>query len=133
MYILLICHLAVSIAVVSHQKLTNEILSTKEYYSILGFIKENSTPNQKILVITEEPNYFLMHDYDAITFATANDNKNLIFEKLKHYDRVFVFRKFTDMFSSPYVRTRLDPLFELRELGKSNITEKTYIQASVIM
>lgn len=132
MYIVLTCHLAVSMVVVSQQKLTNEILSTKGYYLIMDFIKENSVPNQKILVITDKPNYFLMHDYDAISFTTANENKILIDEKLKHYDRAFVFRKFIDMFSSPYVRTRLDPFFKLRELGKSNITEKMYIQASVI-
>jgi hypothetical protein len=36
------------------------------------------------------------------------------------------------MFSSPYVSTRLDPLFKLSELGKSNIADNTYMQASVI-
>jgi hypothetical protein len=132
MFILLICHLVVSIAVVSHQKLTHEILSTKEYYLILDFIEQNSDPNQKILVITDQHNCLLMHDYDAISFPTANNNKNLIVAKLKHYDRVFVFRKYSEMFSSPYVSTRLDPLFKLSELGKSNIADNTYMQASVI-
>ena len=87
--------------------------------------------DEKILLISDRPNLFVIHHIGAIGFQNAIKNqKQLHYLDNVYYDSILVLQKCDPITNEVQLDNRLNEGFQLREIHRINISPSYYIRIS---
>jgi len=114
----------------SEQKITNGLSLTYEYNKVLNYIETNfDIKNEKILIISDRPSLYLIHNYGSVNFLYANKNKQKIEYYFNHYyDHVVVMQRYLQQTNKIKKSNELDTSFKIDELKNLKISHDMYLK-----
>jgi len=130
MIILLAFHLIYYWPYASEQKIINGLSLTYEYNKVLNYIKTNyDIKNEKILIISDRPNLYLIHNCGSVNFSYANNNKEKIEYFFNNYfDHIVVMQRYLLKTKKTKKNNKIDSSFKIDELENVKITHDMYIK-----
>lgn len=132
LFFVLLAHIFLLSPYTRSQELLRMLAVAGEYHQIMYFISADYK-NDKILLISDRPYLFVIHDMDAVYFKTANKYKKSAEKSFGDgYDHVLALQKYNSKFTFPYMRTRFEGDLHLKPLRKIPITPNTYIIVSEV-
>jgi len=114
----------------SDQKIINGLSLTYEYNKVLNYIKENyDKKREKILIISDRPNLYLIHNCGSVNFSYANNNKEKIEYLFNNYfDHIIVIQRYLLKTKKIKKSNNIDSSFKIDELKNVKITRDMYIK-----
>ena len=104
-----------------------------EYEKNLTYLEKNFYGNKNILIISDRPNLYLVHEYGSVSFDFLKRHKEKIsFQSQKEFDHVLTFQRYHYKNTLPDPKNRLDNSVILTELENIKITPLMYIKISEI-
>ncbi len=117
----------------SRQLFINEKTFTYEYNKVLKYIESSYGGNRNIVVISDRPNYYLIHYYGSVDFAYANTHKDQIINNLiKEFDHVLVLQRYFYTGNTHKTNNHMNSVYKLKELERFKITPKMFIRLSEV-
>jgi hypothetical protein len=118
----------------SQQLLVNRGTIPYEYNKTLDYIRNNYESHSKILVISERPNFYIVHYQGALDFKYANQNPELIINKVaKDFDHILVLQKCLHETQAPLKTSRLNNSYRLVDLQTLKLTQTEYLKISKLI
>jgi hypothetical protein len=118
----------------SHQLLVNRGTIPYEYNKTLNYISNNFESHSNILVICERPNFYIVHYQGALDFKYANQNSDLIINKIsRDFDQVLVLQKCLYETQAPLETSRLNKSYRLVDLQILKLTQTEYLKISKLI
>jgi hypothetical protein len=115
----------------SQQQIVNTGSIPYEYNRTLRYLKDNYRRNSNILIISERPNLYLIHYKGAVDFQYANQNPELILNKVvRDFDHILVLQKYFYKTQTPLKTHRLNYWYRLVNLKNLNLTQTEYLKIS---
>lgn len=128
-----IFHLLFFLPYGTHQRLINSLSLPFEYKKNLTYLEKNFHGNKNILIISDRPNLYLVHEYGSVSFDFLKRHKEEIsFQSQKEFDHVLTFQRYHYKNTLPDPKNRLDNSVILTELENIKITPLMYIKISEI-
>ena len=109
------------------ERIGNSLLLKYEYQTALEFLKANFNQAKHTLIISNQPNLYVIQNYNAVDFAFANSN----IEKLQgdyYHDHILVFQRYDH--KKLIVGNAIDPSLTLKPLASFNMSNKTVLKIS---
>jgi uncharacterized pyridoxamine 5'-phosphate oxidase family protein len=105
-----------------------------EYNKTLNYIRNNYESHSKILVICERPNLYIVHYPGALDFKYANQNPELIINKVaKDFDHILVLQKCLHETRAPLKTSRLNKSYQMVDLQTLKLTQTEYLKISKLI
>lgn len=93
--------------------------------------KNYDMKNEKLLLISDRPNLFIIHGIGSIGFQKAvTFQKTLHYLDNVYYDQILVVQKCNPITNEVQADNRLNDEFQLQELARINITQEYYLRIS---
>ncbi len=114
----------------SDQKIINGLSLTYEYNKVLNYIKKNyDIKHEKILIISDRPSLYLIHNCGSVNFSYANNNKEKIEYFFNNYfDHIIVMQRYLLKTNKIKINNKLDSSFKIDGLQNVKITHDMYIK-----
>jgi hypothetical protein len=104
-----------------------------EFNNTLTYLKNNFESDEKILVICERPNLYIVHCQGALDFKYANQNPNIILNMAtRDFEHILVLQKYLYETQKPLESHRLSSSYRLVPLKNINLTQTEYLKISRI-
>jgi hypothetical protein len=118
----------------SNQKIVHTLELTSEYNQILDYIEHHyDTRREKILLISDRPSLYLIHNYGSINFAYANARPGEIGNYSdNHFDRVLLLQRCLTATKAPLDSNKLNFPYKMIKTDKIKYDSKTFIRVSEI-
>jgi hypothetical protein len=118
----------------SQQLLVNRGTIPYEYNKTLSYIRNNFESHSNILVICERPNFYILHYQGALDFEYANQNPELIINKVaKDFDHILVLQKCLHNTRAPLKTSHLNKSYPLVDLQTLKLTQTEYLKISKLI
>jgi len=106
-------------------RLENQLVSLRDYRHILNFLDHH--PDENILLIYSRPGQFVIYNYGAISFSTANQDKNTVLEQYRNrlFNKIYVVQEISYETKTPDPSDVLDPSYNLHTVNE--IQSGTYL------
>jgi hypothetical protein len=118
----------------SQQLLVNRGTIPDEYNKTLNYIRNNYESHSNILVICERPNFYIVHYQGALDFKYANQNPELIINKVaKVFDYILVLQKCLHETRAPLKTNRLNKSYRLVDSQTLKLTQTEYLKISILI
>jgi dolichyl-phosphate-mannose-protein mannosyltransferase len=116
--------------VAAKQWLLQGLSLTHEYNKITSYLYSSyDMKSDNLLLISDLPNLYLIHDVGSISFDQANDNLDKInFLLQTYYDQVIVFQRCALQDDKPEKKNTLRKNFQLNQVGRINISSEFFIR-----
>lgn len=97
-------------------RFSNKQTLPRDYRQIISFLKQNY--DQHILVISDRPGMYTVHNFGAVDFNYANQNERKLLRELdRHLFKEIIVIQYIEYGSNkPASNTRLDPRYKLKTL-----------------
>jgi len=131
--IFFIFHLIFFLPYSADQNKIKTLIAPIEYEKTLEYLKKNYGENDKesMLIITENPEYYIVQGYGALSFQIANKREKEVKKRLKKIlNRVIIIQKYDYLYNSPFVKTRLDQAFKYHKVGIIKISPNLFLKIS---
>ena len=98
---------------------------------IVGFLNQQQTAHE-ILLITETPSQYLIYNFGAIYFQTANAEKSRILNEMNRhlYRQIYVVQEIGYGTGNPTQATSLEQDFVLQTLSEKQYTDHSFLRFS---
>lgn len=108
----------------------NALILPREYRTELDFLRKIG--HTQLLLISERPGQFTVHQYGAVDFGYANEHKDQLLNELgRHLFRdIYVFQEIDYETGKPVNGQQLDALYRLRPELEIQNNEKSYLRLS---
>lgn len=101
------------------QKIIKSLTLPTVYEKTIDYLKSNyDCDNKELLIISDNPNLYMTHQYAAVNFTYANQHTvKIIDHYYRNFKHVVIFQKFNHLFRHPSVNNRLEKEYKLQEKG----------------
>jgi hypothetical protein len=101
-----------------NQKLVQNLSLTYEYNGAVDYIETHYTAEKdKVLVVSDRPNLYLIHSWGSITFAYANEHKDLLAHlRNTYFTHILVLQRVAVQDDRPVADNAVDPSYRLKPL-----------------
>ena len=134
-------HLVLSIFFIFHlliywpygiqQRIINGMALQYEYGQAMAFLNEHYKKKQYPLIIAEQPNLYIIHDYSSLSYSVANSQLRKIYSS-RQINKVIAIQRYHSDSGKIYKRTVLNKEFQTKELKRIRITPSTHIKISEV-
>lgn len=133
-FVLSFFHLVYFWPYAAQEKLIKTLAATYEYNHVLHYLNDNfNLKREKILVISDRPNEYIIFNCGSVDFPYANQNrKDLVNYRRTYFDHILVFQRYAGKSGRPLRNNRLDPGYRLKEIKKITVSAKMSIRISEI-
>jgi len=106
-------------------RLENQLISLRDFRYVLNFLNHHSGEN--ILLVYSRPGQFVVYNYGAISFSTANNQKDTVMEQYRNrlFNKIYVVQEISYETKTPFPSDVLDPSYNLQTV--SEIQSGTYL------
>ncbi len=114
----------------SHQRIIHVLQPTCEYNQILNYFDhQHQTQTEKILLISDRPNQYLIHGYSSVDFDYANEHSSALAGGFHNYfDRIFVLQRRSTTSGTPMDDNTLNPIFKLNPTHTIKCSAQSFIR-----
>ena len=116
--------------VAMEDRLTSQLSIIREDRFVKDFLREHGDKN--ILVICGRPGQLIVDNYGAVSFNTANREKNVFWHQYKNhlYDTIYAVQSISYKTKSPLKDNVLDAAYQLKPVSSLQITGGYFLQIS---
>ncbi len=113
--------------------LSNRLMIIHDYRYELDFFRKHADKN--MLIICGRPGQFVVYNYGAISFETANQEKTTILEQFKNnlFNKIYVIQEFNPQTNLPADSSAIDPSYHLRTVEELLSSRKNLIRISEVL
>lgn len=112
----------------ARQIISNRLAASYEYNTVVRYINSKYKYNKNLLIISDKPNYYLIHYSGSVDFSYAKNNKKKISNELiKQFDQILVLQRCFYTKDAYRVKTKLDGIFNITEIKRFNITPAMFV------
>ena len=113
----------------SHQRIIHVLQPTCEYNQVLNYFdRHHQTRTEKILIISDRPNQYLIHGYSSVDFNYANDHLTALAGGFNNYfDRIFVLQRRLSATGTPLDDNTLNPAYKLNPFHTIKCSAQSFI------
>ena len=99
-------------------RVENQLLTLRDFRHVLNFLKHHSGEN--ILLIYSRPGQFIIYNYGAISFSTANEEKDTILEQYRNrlFNKIYVAQEVSYETKAPMPADSLSTSYNLRPVNE---------------
>ncbi len=114
------------------QRIINGLSLQYEYGQVMAFLNEHYKKKQYPLIVAEQPNLYIIHDYSALSYSAVNSQLRKIYSS-RQINKIVAIQRYHSDSEKIYKRTVLNKEFQTKELKKIRITPYTYIKISEVL
>ncbi len=114
-------------------RLTSNLMIIRDFRYVVDFLKK--TGDKNALVICSRPGQLVVYNYGAISFETANHDKNIVMEQLRNdlFSEVYVVQEILYKTKSAAPNDALDPIYPLQAVRELQSDSSYYLRISKVI